>query len=313
MVRRDPRQRALLVLTASWFAVAPGSSGCSSTNRTRPAASSGGTDAAGQSDPRGARGRHPAQEARSESTRIAPDLVARRLEGASAWIVTHEDPIPANSLVYVTTDGSPILADTPWTPTATQDLLDWVQRQLGRQPVLATVSHYHLDASGGIEALLAAGVPVVASTGTARILATRGPSLQATLAQQHGSDFVGWSVPAPNRTFLPQEGYSARVGGTELRVIFPGPAHSSDNVVTWFPETGVLFGGCLVKGGDSLGYLGDASLETYPAAIRRLHGLRARIVVPGHGDRTDVGQLDNTLRLIEREGSNQDRGRTGAP
>jgi glyoxylase-like metal-dependent hydrolase (beta-lactamase superfamily II) len=257
------------------------------------------------------RGQQRAMEARfglrpDESTRIGRNLSTQPLDGVPAWIVTHEEPISANSLVLVADDGSPILADTPWTPAATRELLDWVVLRFGRLPVLATVSHYHLDAAGGIGPLLEAGVRVVASTDTARLLAERGPSMQSTLAEQHGSDFTGWSAPQPNETFRPGDGHSVRIGGTAVQVIFPGAAHSPDNVVTWFPETRILFGGCMVKGGDSLGYLGDADLETYPAAVQALRELSPRIVVPGHGDRTDVAQLDNTLRLVELERRDDD-------
>ena len=229
--------------------------------------------------------------------RIGRDLRVRHLPGTPAWLVNHAAPIPANSLVFVTADGTPVLADTPWTPTATQDLLDWVTVRFGRPPALATISHFHLDAAGGIGTLRAAGVPVVASTETARLLAARGDRMRAELAREHGRAFAGWVVAAPDVLFAPADGYAARIGGTEVRVVFPGHAHAPDNVVTWFPASGVLFGGCLVKGGPDLGYLGDANVPTYPAAVDRLLALRPRVVVPGHGARTDPEQLAHTRAL----------------
>lgn len=252
------------------------------------------------------RGQQRALEARfglrpDEPTRIGRALSARPLDDAPAWIITQKEPISANSLVFLTSDGSPILADTPWTPAATRELLDWVALRFGRLPALATVSHFHFDAAGGIGALLEAGVRVVMSTETARLLAERGPSMQVALAEEYGLDFEGWVTPEQTETFRPEDGRSERIGGTDLRVIFVGAAHSPDNIVTWFPESGVLFGGCMVKGGDSLGYLGDADLETYPAAVQALQRLDPRIVVPGHGIRTDAEQLGNTLRLLELE------------
>jgi metallo-beta-lactamase class B len=207
------------------------------------------------------------------------------------------EPIAANSLVFITADGTAVLADTPWTPEATRELLDWVVARTGRLPAFATIGHYHLDASGGIAALREAGVPVVASSEAARLLAERAPSMQEELARQHGDAFGGWRIPPPDRTFHPASGYVTRVGGTGVEVIFPGAAHSPDNVVTWFPEARLLFGGCMIKGGDSLGYLGDADLASYAGAVERLITLAPRIVVPGHGDRTDPGQLEHTRDL----------------
>lgn len=234
-----------------------------------------------------------------ERTRIGRALEVRRLPDTNVWIVTQKTPVAANSLVFATADGTPILADTPWTPTATRELLDWVELRFGRPAALATISHWHFDAAGGIGALRDAGVPVVASSETKRLLATRGASMQAELVSSHGDDFVGWSPGEPDVVFDPTKGFEKTIGGTKIEVIFPGAAHASDNVVTWIEDAGVMFGGCLVKGGDSLGYLGDADLESYPKAVERLEALEPKIVIPGHGRRTDPEQLANTRKLLE--------------
>lgn len=233
----------------------------------------------------------------SREERIGPDLVVRALPAVRAFIVTHEQPISANALVVIADDGTPILADTPWTPAATRALLAWIVERFGRAPAFATVSHFHLDASGGIAALREAGVRVVASRETARLIAARVPGMQAELAASYGDAFVGWRVPAPDDLFDPATPRVERVGGTEVQVIFPGAAHAPDNVVTWFPDRQLLFGGCMVKGGGNLGNLGDANLDTYADAVARLQALGARTVVAGHGPRTDAAQLDDTHAL----------------
>lgn len=234
----------------------------------------------------------------TEPIKIGADLTAIPIAGVPAYVIRHDVPIAANSLVFLTPDGIPVLADTPWTPTATQTLLDWVERQFGRRPQLATVSHFHHDASGGTATLQAAGVTVVSSKITARLVTKRSAGMQAELVRQHGDAFVGWSVPPSDRQLAgAQETFE--VGGTPVVVLFPGAAHAPGNVVTWFPQFGLLFGGCLVKGGKSLGYLGDANLTSYPAAVDRLIALSPKIVVSGHGSRLDPGQLENTRRLLD--------------
>ncbi len=90
-------------------------------------------------------------------------------------------------------------------------------------------------------------------------------------------------------------------GTEQVRLLHPGAAHSPDNIVVFFPRRGVLFGGCMIKGGASLGNLTDADLQSWPAAIGRLQALSPRVVVPGHDERLDPGQLDNTLRLLAQE------------
>lgn len=238
-------------------------------------------------------------EVEPEVSSIGEHLTVRPLPGGRAWIITHAEPISANSLVYLMADGTPVLADTPWTPRATRALLRWVEARFGRLPALLTVSHYHLDASGGIGAAIEAGVPVLASEHTARLLRERGPGMLAELAGRYGGDFLGWEAGRPDRIFAPDEGFRETIGGTEVRVLFPGGGHARDNVVTFFEDTQLLFGGCMVKGGPDLGYLGDADLLTWPAANAALIGLDPRVVVPGHGQGTGPELLTHTRALLE--------------
>ncbi len=232
--------------------------------------------------------------------RIGPLLRARKLGALPAWMITHTEPVAANSLVFQTADGSTILADTPMTPSATEDLLDWMAARFGKMPALATVSHFHLDAAAGIGPLQAAGVPIAVSDKTAAMLRERGAASQASMAELFGDVFRGWQVAAPSQTFPIDSGYATTVGGTKVQVVYPGAAHAPDNVVTWFPESGVMFGGCMVKGGDDLGYLGDADLQSWPEAMLRLEAMQPKLVIPGHGERTDPEQLSHTRVLLER-------------
>lgn len=71
-----------------------------------------------------------------------------------------------------------------------------------------------------------------------------------------------------------------------FEVFFPGPGHAPNNVVLWFPDQQILFGGCLIKSAsaDSLGFTGDADLRAWPEAVRRVAArYRPALVVPGHG------------------------------
>ncbi len=245
---------------------------------------------------RAMRARFGLRENRAE--RIGPGLRVAPLEGVPAWVATQIEPVAANSLVYLTKERIPVLVDTPMTPGATQHLLDWIVARFGRLPGMATVSHYHFDASAGIGPLTDAGVPIVVSQRTARLLRENGADMLGALFEMFGDAFTGWTPPQAIPNFMLSEGATHRIGGTEVRVIFPGAAHAPDNVVTFFPESGVLFGGCMVKGGKNLGYLGAADLDSWPGAIGKLAALNPRYVIPGHGGRVDVAQLEHTLQLI---------------
>ena len=229
---------------------------------------------------------------------IAHNLVALEVE-SGVFRVTHTlPPAPANSLVYVTEGGAVVLADTPWTPAATRELLAWVEVRFGGPPALAILTHFHLDAAGGVGALREAGVRVVASRETASLLQERGESMRVSLAEGDAA-FEGWSVGEAGELFDAAEGFRATVGGEAVQAIFPGAAHTRDNLVVYFPARRVLFGGCMVKGGDNLGNLVDADIAAYASSVARLEALGARLVVPGHGERLDLGQLAHTRRMAE--------------
>jgi len=233
---------------------------------------------------------------------IDSDLLWRPV-AEGVWVVTHEGPFSANSLVAEMPDSTLLLADTPPTDDATRRLLRWLHARFGPRAIVAVNSHFHMDAAGGNAAILAAGGTVYASSATVELLRTRGESVRNELAQMFrgtpdGERFAETPVALPNRVFPLSEGITLEFGGEAVRVIHPGPAHSSDNVVVFFPDRRVLFGGCMVIGMDRVGYTGDADLARWPASLRVLEALAAVHVIPGHGERFEADVLDHTRRLL---------------
>jgi glyoxylase-like metal-dependent hydrolase (beta-lactamase superfamily II) len=110
--------------------------------------------------------------------------------------------------------------------------------------------------------------------------------------------FQHYDPPLPREIFPEREGLTLRFGAEEVRLIYPGHAHAPDNIVVFFPRRRLLFGGCAVVAMPRMGYLGVADVEAWPSALERMRALRPRIVVPGHGDRTDPALIDHTLELL---------------
>jgi glyoxylase-like metal-dependent hydrolase (beta-lactamase superfamily II) len=95
------------------------------------------------------------------------------------------------------------------------------------------------------------------------------------------------------------EGLHLRFGADRVDVLFPGPSHAPDLVVVHLPDHDVLFGGCALLAGDRIGNRSDAApLDVWAAAVRTLRDLPARHVIPGHGERTDRGLIEHTLKLL---------------
>lgn len=223
-----------------------------------------------------------------------------------AFVINEPRTWSANELVVQMADGSIVLCDAPSHAASTRELMEWVQRRFGRPIDVAINSHYHADASGGNDELIRAGVTVWSSAETARLTREKGETLMRSVAEGFAKQpavqqaFATTHIVPATKTFPEGDGVALKFGNEIVRVIDPGPAHATDNVVTWFPAQRILFGGCMIKIGSSIGYTGDADVDHWPAAVRSLMSLDAEFVIPGHGRSYSPDLLQNTIDIVER-------------
>lgn len=87
-------------------------------------------------------------------------------------------------------------------------------------------------------------------------------------------------------------------------MFFPGPSHTTDNVVVYFKNERILFGGCMIKAlaARTPGFVGDADMSAWPVSVQKVLDRfpDARLVVPGHGAAGDLALLSHTIRLCEQ-------------
>jgi metallo-beta-lactamase class B len=232
---------------------------------------------------------------------IRPGLTVRSI-AADAWVVTHEEAHSSNVLVARLPDGTLLLCSSPFDTDTTRALVAWLGARLAPARIVAINTHWHMDGTGGNAAYHEAGVATYASTHTQALSRERGARMRreaaAGLPAALADHVRATAVVAAEHTFDESRGLTLTFGGERVEVTFPGPAHSQDNVVVYLPARRILFGGCMLKVGDSLGYLGDASLDTWEPALARLAALRATVVVPGHGRTGGPEIIANTLRLV---------------
>jgi len=83
--------------------------------------------------------------------------------------------------------------------------------------------------------------------------------------------------------------------------LYPGGGHSHDNIVVYDRESQIIFGGCLIRPGnsDSLGYTGDADIEYWSQAAKNVANAfpEGSIVVPSHGEPGGREILINTIEI----------------
>lgn len=220
-------------------------------------------------------------QAEGQSEYVLADDVSVRRMAPGVWVhttVSGEDfgRYPANGLVIEDGEDA-LLVDTGWNSRQAEHLLAWAQEELRRPVRAAVVTHFHIDRTGGVPALVARGLPVYGLEETSRLAKARGES-------------------APSHTFAEAQ----RLGSLEL--FFPGAGHARDNLVVWHRDSRILFGGCFVKDGAAkdLGNVADADPAAWPESLERTrsHFPEMRIVVPGHGLPGGPELLTHTQELI---------------
>jgi cyclase len=99
----------------------------------------------------------------------------------------------------------------------------------------------------------------------------------------------------PDVTFTDR--LALRVDGTRVELIHPGPAHTTNDVVAWLPDAGVLFAGDVTfSGGTPFTMAGSVAGSL--KALDTLRALRPRVVVSGHGPITGPEVIDTTAAYL---------------
>lgn len=191
-------------------------------------------------------------------------------------------PYPANGL-YVLTQQGVVLIDSPWDTTQCQPLLDSIRTKHGKEVVLCLATHSHSDRTGGLDFFKRHGI----ATYTSR--------LTDSMCQIQGEKRAAFTFDQ-DTTF--------RIGQQQFRAFYGGPGHTIDNIVVWFEQEKVLYGGCLIKSTESpdLGYIQEANLAEWPATLRRIQQQfgRPRFVIPGHQGWSKRKSIEHTLRMLRQ-------------
>ncbi len=244
----------------------------------------------------------PVDHRRSE---LSDELFVREIQ-EGVFVITHAFPWPANSMLVEMQSSELVLVDTPYTPEATRRVIEWAASRWGHREIVAINTGFHYDNLGGNDHLIKQGIPVYGSTTTAQLLEERGDAVRAlTLAwlekpedRRYRDVHAQLLYRAPTHLFDLEEGLELAFGDEVVRVYYPGPTHAPDNVVVYFPARKLLFGGCMILGGDTIGNTADADLAAWPDSVRNLDHFEVNVLVPGHGERLDPGLLEHTLALL---------------
>ncbi len=190
--------------------------------------------------------------------------------------------IPANAMYVVTKEGV-ILIDSPWDTTQFQPLLDSIRSRHHKEVVMCIATHFHEDRTGGLEYYRRQGIKTYTTWQTDELSKKRGMK---------------------RAEYLMEKDTVFRMGQYSFQTYYPGPGHAPDNIVIWFGDQKILYGGCLVKSveDNSLGNMSDASVQYYARSLKKvLKKFRApTFIITGHNDWMDTKSLKHSLKMAQR-------------
>jgi len=186
----------------------------------------------------------------------------------------------SNGLVFIN-NGEAFLFDTPVTNALTRVLIGYLTDSLKLKIIGFVPNHWHGDCMGGLAYLKSIGIESWAN------------QMTIDIANKMG-------LPLPSHGF--SDSLVLEIGDKTIECYYPGPGHSTDNIVVWIQSEKILFAGCMIKDmkSTSLGNTTDSDLAKWPVTIEKVISRfrNAKIVIPGHGQPGDTGLLKHTLALF---------------
>lgn len=218
-----------------------------------------------------------------ETVEVAPGVFAYlQLDGG--WCL--------NNAGVITGDGRAIVVDTAATAARASALRETVGRLAGRAPLALVNTHHHGDHCFGND-FFGPDVPVIAHAETRAELAAGGLGLCAMWPEVDWGDI---RLRLPDLTFSDE--LTLYSGHREVRLMYVGPAHTTNDTIVLLPAEGVLFAGDIVSNGVTPFVL-MGSVAGSISAIERLKRLPVTTVVPGHGMVGGVELFDETLAYLK--------------
>lgn len=106
-------------------------------------------------------------------------------------------------------------------------------------------------------------------------------------------------VTPPEVTF--QERLDLWVDGLKVELLYLGPAHTTNDIVVWLPERGLVFAGDLIfKGGTPFMLMG--SITGSLKALQAIRALGPETIVPGHGPVCGpeaISEVESYVRFVQ--------------
>ncbi|MGL4630340.1 MAG: BlaB/IND/MUS family subclass B1 metallo-beta-lactamase [Leadbetterella sp.] len=191
----------------------------------------------------------------------------------------------ANAMYLVTNEGV-VLFDTPWDTSPFQPILDSIEARHNKKVVICIATHSHEDRTSGLDYYKQRGIKTYTTKMT---------------------DDISKANGRPRAEYLMMKDTVFNVGQYSFETFYAGGGHTKDNLVVWFEEQKILYGGCLVKSIEAkdLEYIKEADIKEWPNTIKKIQAKckNPKFIITGHHDWNSTESLNHTLKLLEENAS----------
>ncbi len=139
------------------------------------------------------------------------------------------------------------------------------------------------------------GAIIIAQEIAKKEIKEKGQKIQARMERALKDKFIGTRVVMPDKFFKDEMKFD--LGGKIVIAKYFGYAHEHSDIALWLPKEKILFGGDLAFNGRLLPIFKLTETDKWLIAWEKIEKLKAKIVVPGHGNVTDM----NTVRKYTKD------------
>lgn len=135
----------------------------------------------------------------------------------------------------------------------------------------------------------AQGVPIIAHRDAVAEIEAHGGRSLAAMQARNREKAEGTTIFVPDHPV--GDHHTLQMGDTRIEILRFGPAHSPGDVSVWLPEERVLIAGDIAFHQRLLGIFPDTDVVGWIASFDAMAALEPVIVIPGHGEPTDIETL----------------------
>lgn len=138
------------------------------------------------------------------------------------------------------------------------------------------------------------GAEIIAHKDAAEEIKTHGEAILARMQQGRKDKSLGSSLVMPDKTF--EDRLDLSMGGRKIVALNLGPAHSPGDILVWLPEEKLVISGDIAFHQRLLPVFEHTDTAAWIDTWDKFEALDAKVVIPGHGDVTNMEEVTKYTR-----------------